>query len=157
MIKIYLLFLAAMLDDTNLSSKMAAENQIHLGPVYMIPLYRDLGLLIIYCYFCSWVYMETGTSRLTGIPFEATETPVKWDKLCSYKRSEMKFKTTTSDKGKPPKKKTKKQTFVGMLFMRTQLIFVLLTNYYQLFHAVLNEIDTSRSPGTSWCTKIDII
>ena len=31
-----------------------------LGPVYMIPVHRDLGLLIIYCYFCSCVYMEAG-------------------------------------------------------------------------------------------------
>ena len=33
-------------------------------------------------------------------------------------------------------------TFVGMLSMRTKLVFVLLTNYYQLFHAFLNEIMT---------------
>ena len=41
-----------------------------------------------------------------------------------------------------------------MLFMLTKLVFVLLTNYYQLFHAFCNEIDTSRSPGTSQCTEI---
>ena len=57
-------------------------------PVYRdVPVYRDLGLLIIYCYFCSCVYMETGTSRLNGILVEATEIPVKRDKLCPYKRN----------------------------------------------------------------------
>ena len=29
--------------------------------------------------------------------------------------------------------------------MRTKLVFVLLTNYYQLFHALFYEIDISRS------------
>ena len=31
--------------------------------------------------------METGTSQCTGIPVEATEIPVKRDKLCPYKRN----------------------------------------------------------------------
>ena len=39
----------------------------------MIPMYWNIGLLIIYRYFCSCVYMETGTSRLTETPVEATE------------------------------------------------------------------------------------
>ena len=59
---------------------------LDLGPVYMIPVYRvvlvywDLGLFIIYCCFCSCVYMETETSRLTEIQ-------VKREKLCPYKRN----------------------------------------------------------------------
>ena len=53
-----------------------------------------------------------------------------------------------------PKRKHKETTFVGMLFMRTKLVFVLLTNYYQLFHAFFNEIDTSGPPETSLCTEI---
>ena len=36
---------------------------------------------------CSCVHMGTGTSRLTGIPVEATEIAVKRDKLCPYKRN----------------------------------------------------------------------
>ena len=57
-------------------------------PVYRdVPVHRDLGLVIIYCCFCSCVYMETGTSLLTGIPVETTEIPVMWDKLCPYKRN----------------------------------------------------------------------
>ena len=65
----------------------------------------------------------------------------------------MKFKTT-SDKGKPPKKKAKRNNIRWDAFMRTKLVFVLLSNYYQLFHALFNEIDTSRSSGTSRCTEI---
>ena len=59
----------------------------NLGPVYMTPVYRDLDLLIIYCYFRGCVYMETGTSWCTGIPVDATEIPVKRDKFCPYKRN----------------------------------------------------------------------
>ena len=40
------------------------------------------------------------------------------------------------------KRKQKETTFVGMLFMRTKLVFVL-SNDYQLFHAFLNEMDIS--------------
>ena len=105
--------------------------------------------------------METGTSRLTGIPVEASEIPVKRDKLCPYKRNipvhrdevklNLKRRLTRENL---PKRKQKELTFVGMLFMRTKSVFVLLTNYYQLFHAFFNEIDTSRSTGTSRCTEI---
>ena len=88
---------------------------------------------------------RTGTSRLTGILVETTEIPVKRNKFWS----KMKFKLTSSEKVNLQKRKQKETTFVVMLFMRRKLVFVLLTNYYQLFHAFLNEIDTSRSPGTS--------
>ena len=47
------------------------------------------------------------------------------------------------------KRKQKDTIFVGMLFMQTKLVFVLLTNYYQLFHAFFNELDTFQPPGTS--------
>ena len=36
---------------------------------------------------CSCVYMETGTSGLTGIRVEASEIAVKRDKLCPHKRN----------------------------------------------------------------------
>ena len=63
-------------------------------------------------------------------------------------RNEMKFKTTSDKEKTFKKRKQKETTFVGMLFMRTKLVFVLLTNYYQLFHAFLNEIDTDHiNPG----------
>ena len=84
--------------------------------------------------------METGTSRCTGIPVEATEIPVKRDKLCPYKRNipvqrdevqwNLKRRLTRENL---PKRKQKETTFVGMLFRRKKLVFVLLTNYYQLF------------------------
>ena len=35
----------------------------------------------------SQLRLETGTSRLTRIPVEATEIPVKRDELCPYKRN----------------------------------------------------------------------
>ena len=41
-----------------------------------VPVHRDLCLLTIYCYFCRCVYIETGMSRLTGIPVDATGIPV---------------------------------------------------------------------------------
>ena len=122
-----------------------------------VPVYRGLGLLIIHCYFCSCVYMETGTSRCTGVPVEATKIPVKRDKLCPYKRNipvhrdEVKWNLKRRlTRENLQKRKQKETTFVGMLFMRTRLVFVLLTSCYQLFHDFFNEIDTSRSPGTSW-------
>ena len=129
--------------------------------LYDVPVYRDLGLLIICCYFCSCVYMETGTSRLNGILVKATEIPVKRDKLCPYKRNipvhrdEVKWTLKRRlTRENLQKRKQKETTFVGMLFMQTKLVFVLLTNYYELFHAFFNEVNTSRSLGTSRCTEI---
>ena len=49
--------------------------------------------------------------------------------------------------GKPPKKKAKRNNIRWDAFMRTKLVFGLMTNYYQLFHNFFNERDTSRSPG----------
>ena len=87
--------------------------------------------------------------------------PVKRDKLCPYKRNipvhrdEVKWNLKRHlTRENLPKRKQKETTFVGMLFMLTKLVFVLLTNYYQLFHAFFNEIDTSRSSGTSRSTEI---
>ena len=47
------------------------------------PVYRDVSLFVIYWYFRNCVYMESGTSRLTGIPVEATEIPVRRDMASS--------------------------------------------------------------------------
>ena len=55
----------------------------------------------------------------------------------------MKFKTTSDKKTSNKESKMKQHSNVGMLFMRTKLVFVLLTKYYQLSHAFLDEIDTS--------------
>ena len=104
--------------------------------------------------------MKTGKSRLTiRIPVEATEITVKRYRtnFVQYKRNipvhrdEVKWnlKRRLITREKLQKRKQKETSFVGMVFMQTKLVFVLLTNYYQLFHAFLNEIDTSRSPGTS--------
>ena len=102
---------------------------------------------------CSCVYIETGTSRLTETPVEETPlssgtnfvhinaisryTGMKWNEI----QNDV-WQAKTSNK-----RKQKETTFVGMLFMETKLVFALLTNYYQLFHAFLNEMDTSRSPA----------
>ena len=116
-------------------------NKQILGPVCMIPVYRDLGLLINYCYFCSCVYMETGTSRLNGILVEATEIPVKRDKLCPYKRNipvhgdEVKWNLKRRlTRENLQKRKQKETTFVGMLFMRTKLVYwQIIINFSTLF------------------------
>ena len=69
----------------------------------MILVYRDLVLLIVYCYFCSCVYMETETSRLKQPRSRLSGTNF----VNKNAISKMKFKTT-SDKVKPPKKKAKR-------------------------------------------------
>ena len=92
----------------------------------MIPVYRSSGSNV-----CPYI---NAISRYTG-----------W--------SEIKFETTPK-KAKPSKhRKQKETTFVGLLFLRTKLVFVSLTNYYQLFHDFLDEIDTSRSPGIILVTR----
>ena len=76
----------------------------------MIPVYWGLGrlgLLIIYCYFCSCAYMETGTSRLTWIPVEATFVHI--NAYVPVHRDEVKWNLKRRlTKGKPPKKKAKR-------------------------------------------------
>ena len=117
---------------------------------------RYLGLLIIYCYFCNCVYMETGTSLLTRTPVEATEIPVKRDKLYPYKRNipvhrdEVKWNLKRRlTRENLPKRKQKETTFVGMLFMRTKLVFVLLTNY-QLFLSTWFWLFEFLLPSSFW-------
>ena len=124
----------------------------------MIPVHRDLGLLIIYCYFRNCVYMETGTSSLTWSrgwsnwdPDQAAPMLVHISAISWYTLgwSELKFKTLADTGQNLQKRKQKETKFVGMLFiyMRTKFVFFLSTNYYQLFTDFVDEIDTSRSPG----------
>ena len=122
-----------------------------------IPVYRDLGLFIIYSYFRNCVYMKTRTSRLTGIPVKATEISVKRANFCPYKRNIPVHRNEVNWNLKRPltkqnlqKRKQKETAFVGMLFIRTKFVFLLLTNYYQLFHDCFYKIDTSRYTGIIW-------
>ena len=102
------------------------------------------------------LYGDPGRPAWTGFLVEATEIPVKRDKLCPYKRNipihreEVKWNLKRRlTRENLQKRKQKETTFIGMLFMQTKLVFVLLTNYYKLFHAFFNEVNTSRSPETS--------
>ena len=124
--------------------------------------YRDLSLLIIYCYFWSCVYMETGTSRLTEIPVEATEIRIKRDKLCPCERNipvhwdevkwNLKWRLTRENL---QKNKAKRNNIRWDAIYANKISFRFIDKLlYQRFHAFLNEIDTSRSPETSWCTEI---
>ena len=95
--------------------------------------------------------METETSRCTGIPVEATKISVKREKLCLYKRNipvhrdEVKWNLKRRlTRENLQKRKQKETTFDGMLFMRTKLVFVLLINCYQLFHALWNRYEITQ-------------
>ena len=127
----------------------------------MIPVYRLVDNLLLFSRLRLYgdrdvpVYRDPGWSnRDLGTRHQDRFFPYKRD--ISVHRDEVKWnlkRRATRENLK--KKKLKETTFVGMLFMWTKLVFVLLTNYYQLFHAFsVNEIDTSWSPGTTRCTEI---
>ena len=145
----------------------------------MIPVYRLVDNLLLFSRLRLYgdrdvpVYRDPGWSnRDLGTRHQDRFFPYKRD--ISVHRDEVKWnlkRRATRENLK--KKKLKETTFVGMLFMRTELVFVLLTNYYQLFHAFLNERhipvtqdipvyrdhinpgwNTSRATGTSRFTGI---
>ena len=109
---------------------------------------RNMKLFLVSNRKHSWSTLEISRPSGTNFCTRKRNIPVHWD--------EVKWNLERClTRHNLQKRKQKETTFVGMLLIvETKLVFVLLTNYCQLFHAFLDEIDTSR---TSRCTEIIII